>query len=237
MSKTNKSLFHGFPQETFHFLADLSRNNNKQWFEANRPLYNHVVVEPALLFVKTLGAELKKLVPSVIAEPKIGGSLFRIHRDTRFSADKRPYKTHVGIRFRDKDTTASSKCSGPLFYVEFDARDLRLGVGSKAFESRMLAAYRQSVIRKETQQILDSMLQLAESEQHEIIGEQLKRPPRGFAECNDIGLIKRKGIFIRGEEPIPKRIHQPAFVKYCLQWFVSYAPLFQALREISTTKR
>lgn len=110
-------------------MSKLSENNNKTWFDAHRGVYDAAIVAPTLLFIESMALALKAIAPSAKSEPRIGGSLFRIHRDTRFSADKRPYKAHDGIRFRDADTASSSKCTGPLFYVEFDATRLRLGVG------------------------------------------------------------------------------------------------------------
>ena len=109
--KETSGAFHGFPREAFTFLLGLSRNN-KAWFDANRPIYDAAVVAPDLSFVEALGARLQAFAPSVTADPKVGGSLFRIHRDTRFSPDKRPYKTHVGIRFRDGGAATSSGYTG-----------------------------------------------------------------------------------------------------------------------------
>lgn len=100
--------FSGFPREAIRFLNDLRVNNNRPWFDKNRAIYDACIVSPALAFAPALAAELAVFAPSVIAEPRVGGSLFRIHRDTRFSPDKSPYKTHVGIRLRDKDTATAA---------------------------------------------------------------------------------------------------------------------------------
>lgn len=89
-----------FSPELFKFLRELKRHNSREWFMANKPRYEEVVRQPCLAFIRDLEAPLKKISPHYVASAKpVGGSLFRIHRDTRFSGDKTPYKTHVGMTF------------------------------------------------------------------------------------------------------------------------------------------
>ena len=225
--------FGGFSREAFTFLADLSRNNNKTWFDAHRGVYDAAVVAPALQFIAAMGASIREFAPSVVPEPKIGGSLFRIHRDTRFSPDKSPYKTHVGIRFRDGNTARSSGCTGPLFYVEFDARNLRLGVGVKEFDPRTLEAYRNAVAGTSRAKELGSVVHRAAAQGHELIGDTLARVPPGYADQSGNELLRRKGLFVREQGPLPKAILGPEFVGHCGRWFRNYAPLFHTLRAIA----
>lgn len=91
----NTGRFSGFPPETFAFLADLARNNNKPWFDRNKDRYKEYVEAPAHAFMDALEWELEEKFPDI---GKTHGKLFRIYRDTRFSKDKTPYKTHIGIR-------------------------------------------------------------------------------------------------------------------------------------------
>ncbi len=101
-------------QDLFAFLAALERNNNRNWFEKNKQRYIDHVRDPLCAFVEAVGPELRKIHPGVIADPRPnGGSLFRIYRDTRFSKDKTPYKTHAALRFRcgPRDSAA------PGFYL------------------------------------------------------------------------------------------------------------------------
>lgn len=230
-------IFEGFPQEAFDFLSELSRNNNKDWFDAHRGVYDTAIVQPALLFVESMVIAFKAMTPSVKAEPRIGGSLFRIHRDVRFSADKSPYKTHVGVRFRDRDTITSSRCTGPLFYVEFDAQALRLGVGVKEFDSRTLAAYRDLVAGVDgsplDRALLTDMVRLATIRGHEILGPVLSRLPKGYPIDANPELLARKGLFIRSEAAIPHEMKGSEFISYCSGWFRPYVPLFESLRNVA----
>ena len=150
-------------------------------------------------------------------------------KDTRFSKDKKPYKTHVGIRLRDPEAVKSSACTGPLFYVEFDAKKLRLGVGVKAFDKEMLEAYRQGVGQGDLAKSLSRIVRSAQGKGHTLIGKTLKRVPPAYADQADNDLIKRKGLFIMQEQPLPEVIHKPGFVAYCARWFKNYVPLYKQL--------
>jgi uncharacterized protein (TIGR02453 family) len=89
--------FDGFRPATFRFLRDLKRNNQKAWFEANRDVYEQEVREPMRRLVETLDERLASIAPEIIGDPR--RSMFRIHRDVRFSKDKSPYKTNAGAWF------------------------------------------------------------------------------------------------------------------------------------------
>ena len=90
-----------FGPELFRFLRELEANNRKEWFQANRGRYEEQVREPMLAFISDFGPRLRKITPYLTADPRpVGGSMFRIHRDTRFSRDKTPYKTHAAAQFR-----------------------------------------------------------------------------------------------------------------------------------------
>ena len=90
-----------FTKATFTFLKDLTENNEWAWFQQNKHRYDDDVRDPAIRFITDFGAHLKTLSEHFRSDPRtVGGSMFRIHRDTRFSKDKTPYKTAIGIQFR-----------------------------------------------------------------------------------------------------------------------------------------
>src|SRR5207248_2500710 len=116
-----------FAPATFTFLRDLRSHNDREWFQANKARYTENVLEPALGFIRAFAPELGKISPHFKAEAKtVGGSLFRIYRDTRFSNDKTPYKTHVGIHFRHE---AAKDAHAPVFYLHLEPGDCFVGVG------------------------------------------------------------------------------------------------------------
>ena len=107
-----------FTPATVKFLAELSDNNNRDWFNENKTRYEEEVLDVALRFIQSMQDPLADFAPHFTAIPKrMGGSLMRVYRDTRFSKDKTPYKTNIGIQFRHvlgKDVHA------PGFYVHIE---------------------------------------------------------------------------------------------------------------------
>ncbi len=91
--------FFGFKKEGTEFLKKLKNNNSKEWFEGHRYIWERSILEPNKAFIKDMGETLQILVPTIKAFPKVGGSLFRIYRDTRFSKDKTAMKSKIGLLF------------------------------------------------------------------------------------------------------------------------------------------
>jgi uncharacterized protein (TIGR02453 family) len=90
-----------FEKHTIAFLEELAANNNREWFKENKPRYEEQVLDVALRFIESMQAPLTKIAPHFTAIPqRMGGSLMRVYRDTRFSKNKLPYKTNIGIQFR-----------------------------------------------------------------------------------------------------------------------------------------
>ena len=116
-----------FSKETFSFLKALSENNNREWFSVNRQEYENLIRTPSLAFISDMGRDLPSISPHFIANiRKVGGSLMRIHRDTRFSKDKTPYKVNIGIQFRHK---AGKDIHAPGYYVHIAPDGCFIGVG------------------------------------------------------------------------------------------------------------
>ena len=114
--------FGGFRPAAFRFLRDLERNNEKAWFEANRDAYERQVREPMRLLVETLDARLGAIAPEIVGDPK--RSMFRIHRDVRFSRNKSPYKTNAGLWLYHRDagrkvgTVGEGGGAGLYFHID-----------------------------------------------------------------------------------------------------------------------
>ena len=116
-----------FGPELFSFLADLRAHNDREWFAANKHRYEEHVLEPALAFVEAFAPRLERISPHFRADARpSGGSLFRIYRDTRFSKDKSPYKTNVGIHFRHE---LAKDAHAPGFYLHIGPGEVFGGAG------------------------------------------------------------------------------------------------------------
>ena len=116
-----------FGPELFRFLRDLKASNTREWFAENRERYEDAVRGPALDFVADVAPYLERVSPHFVADPRpSGGSLFRIHRDTRFGKDKSPYKTYVGIQFRHE---LGKDAHAPGFYLHLEPKAVFVGAG------------------------------------------------------------------------------------------------------------
>src|SRR2546426_7546278 len=92
-----------FTPASFAFLKELEKNNNREWFTKNKARYEETVQDAGLRFIRDAGVKLKALTPHLVADARpFGGSMMRIYRDVRFSRDKSPYRTVVGIHFSHK---------------------------------------------------------------------------------------------------------------------------------------
>ena len=106
-----------FTPDLFQFLRDLARHNARDWFQANKGRYEASVLGPSVRFVDEVGPQLARLSRHVVADARpFGGSVSRIYRDTRFSKDKSPYRTNVGIHFSHEDAE-KSEAHLPGFYL------------------------------------------------------------------------------------------------------------------------
>lgn len=193
-----------FQPELFAFLVQLKRHNNREWFARNKTRYQQDVVEPALQFINSFAEPLAKLSPHFVADSRPArGSLFRIYRDIRFSADKRPFKTHIGIRFsheKGKDVHA------PVFYLHLEPEGCFAAAGVWHPDNRALTKLRTAIsTQPETWKKARKKLELE--------GESLTRPPRGFDPKHPfIEDIKRKD-FIASVALNEKQICSPTFVR------------------------
>lgn len=166
-----------FTKSTLNFLDDLAAHNDRAWFEANKARYEERVRQPALEFIAAMGPVLEKFAPNFRAEPrKMGGSLMRVFRDTRFSRDKTPYKTNIGIQFRHalgKDVHA------PGFYVHIATDECFFGVGCWHPEADALGRIRDLVAAK-PQRWFAARDDKKFAARWALAGDSLMRPPRGY---------------------------------------------------------
>ena len=206
-----------FTEELIDFLVELSANNNREWFKARQERYESVLREPALEYIRDVGDGLEAIAPHVLAsDRKQGGSLMRIHRDVRFSKDKSPYKTNVGIQFRHE---SGKDVHAPGYYVHIAVDDCFIGVGSYMPDRDALAAYRRAIDERPREWL--ELKQLTESGEWELGGfrDSLKRPPRGYtADHPLIEDIKRKH-FILTHYLDAEDVTTPDFVEYSLERF------------------
>jgi uncharacterized protein (TIGR02453 family) len=136
--------FPGFEPTILQFLEELADNNDRSWFQDNKRRYESEVLEPSLAFIRDFRPRLKKISAFFVAsDRRVGGSLMRVYRDTRFAKDKTPYKTNVGIQFRHE---FGRDVHAPGFYVHIAPGECFLGVGVWRPDRDSLGRIREAIV-------------------------------------------------------------------------------------------
>jgi len=205
MSKTGH-----FTPETFGFLRALARNNDREWFRTNKGRYESAVKEPALRFILDFSPHLKSISPHFKADPRPqGGSLFRIYRDTRFSRDKSPYKTHTGIQFRHDQ---GKDAHAPGYYLHLEPGGCFTALGIWRPDGQTLRKIREGVVGDPAawKRAVDEE---SFRDRFELSGDSLLKPPRGFdPEHPLIDVLKRKDFV--AVSPLPDEgVARPGFLE------------------------
>jgi uncharacterized protein (TIGR02453 family) len=178
-----------FTAALFEFLSELKANNRRDWFDVNRQRYIDDVQEPMLAFIAAFGERLSKFSAHLVADPrKQGGSMFRIHRDTRFSRDKRPYKTAAAATFTH--ATNAGRGNVPGFYLHLEPENSLGGGGIYHPPPDTLKNIRDRIVAK------PSEWKKVRADNLPIEGDSLKRVPSGYdAEHPFAEDLKRKNFF------------------------------------------
>ena len=207
-----------FDAETFAFLRDLARHNDREWFAENKDRYEGSVKEPFLQFISDVGPELRKVSKALVADPRPnGGSMFRIYRAVRFSKDKSPYKPYASAHF-----SMGKGVHGPGYYLHLQPGQCFLAGGLWMPEPPVLQAIRERISAKPAEwKKASGDLDHAE--------DALKRPPRGFgADDPMIEDIKRKS-FTSSVMLTEKQVTGPDLVKVFVADCRTLAPLMKFL--------
>ena len=180
--------FTGFPEEMVTFFRALKRNNRREWFQPRKHLFEQHVKQPMLDLVEALNGELLKFAPGYVTEPR--DAIFRIYRDTRFSPDKTPYKTHIAASFARRG--GERMCAGSFYFsISNDQIEVAGGIYHPPPDTTLLVRRYIAENYEELRRVLaDKKLR-----RHlgELQGDELTRAPKGFDPSHPaIDLIKKK---------------------------------------------
>jgi uncharacterized protein (TIGR02453 family) len=160
-----------------------------------------------------MGDELRRFSPDVNADPRVGGSIARINRDTRFAMDKRPYKEHLDLYFWEG---AGKSRESPGYWFRLSPERLIMASGMHRFEPSILERYRVAVDDPKRGAALERAVKKVREAGYEVGGEQYKRMPRGYdAEHPRRELLLHGGVYAWTEQRVPREAHTAAFPKYC----------------------
>lgn len=169
------TVFAGFPPESIQFLRSLKRNNRREWFQPRKHLYEQHVKAPMLELVEAINGEMKKFAPEYVTEPQ--KALFRIHRDTRFSTDKTPYKTHIAASFARRDAERVG-AGGFYFSISHETIEIAAGLWHPDRDVMLLVRNHIAGTHKELRRILAS--NKSRKLVGDLQGDALSRSPKGF---------------------------------------------------------
>jgi uncharacterized protein (TIGR02453 family) len=216
--------FEGFPKDFFGFFRELAENNERPWFEANKPRFRKTVQGPMSDFIAAMAPRLARVSKEFVADPRPnGGSMFRIHRDVRFSRDKRPYKEHAACQFRHR---LGRDVHAPGFYVHLAPREVFFGGGLWMPEPATLARVRAAIAAKPQawRKALEDKRFAAIYGGLEDAG-ALVRPPKGFDPAHPlIADLKRKS-FVATKMSSARAACSPAFADEAAEAFRALSPL------------
>jgi uncharacterized protein (TIGR02453 family) len=214
-----------FTSDLFRFLTDLRKHNDRAWFAKNKERYLDAVQEPALEFIRSFAPYLRKISPHFMGDDRpVGGSLFRIYRDVRFSKDKSPYKTHVGIDFRHR---AGRDVHAPSFYLHLQPAEVFAAAGVWHPATNTLHRIRTAIVEKP-----DRWHRAAHGKdfasRYRLSGDSLKRTPTGFPlDHPDAEDLKRKdhiAVATLDEPTVTSEDFLPIYADVCVAAapYVSY---------------
>ena len=211
-----------FTDRTLKFLRALKRNNDREWFKAHKHEYETHVREPMLAIIERLAVDFPRIAPDLIASPR---SLYRIYRDTRFSPDKTPYKTHVAASF-SHHTLPKNESAGLYFHLAPD--QLWIGGGMYAPQTPQLRCIREHIAGN-----LRGFRSLVESPALRriggVTGTMLQRVPRGFPPDHEAAKYLRLKQYLAGEELDPTLATRSRFYQTLLRRFTVLAPFIRFL--------
>ena len=215
-----------FSPQALAFLRALKRHNRREWFKPRKEQYEALLRAPMTALIERLAHDFRSFAPDLVASPK--ASLYRIYRDTRFSENKTPYKTHVAAVFPPRGLP---KHQGAGMYFHVSPTEVWVGGGMYAPDTSQLPAVREHIAAnvKRLRSIVESPAFRRTVGRLE--GEQLQRVPRGFPKDHEAAAFLRYRQFLAGHEFPPTFATNPRFYDAVLKVFRQVAPFIHFLNE------
>ncbi len=222
--KAAAGTFGGFPGEGIAFLRDLKKNNDREWFTPRLDTYKEQVQAPMLELVRAVHLAMLRFAPAYVGEP--AKCLYRIYRDTRFSKDKTPYKTHAAAAFW---RTNLGKNDGAGFYFAVSPEEVAIGGGMYMPSPPVLLAVRQQIAANEREFRATFEGKTVRKLLGELTGEQAARVPKGFASSDPAAELLRYRRFILYRTFSPEMATTPKLVREIVSRFEAMTPFVEFL--------
>jgi len=230
-----KAKFETFPETTITFLQQLEQNNNREWFSQHKQEYLDHVQAPSLAFIETMGERLRTISPQIVYDTRTNGSgsQMRIYRDVRFSPDKTPFNTNLGIVFWEGD---GKKNENPGFYFDLETKGLGFYTGMYGFDKKMLEAFRTAVLDKEMGAELETAINSVRLTGYQVGGEHFKRVPRGYDPDHPRSdLFLYNTLYAWTTETDPYLVTREGFMDLAVNHWEKMAPIHRWLVKLKTS--
>ena len=226
MAAMKKGVFAGLPKEGLKFLRSLKRNNNREWFQRHKSIYETQVKKPMESLIEAMATDFARFAPEMVASPKV--SAYRIYRDTRFSKDKSPYKTHIAAVF---PRSGLGKHEGAGYYLHIAPAELLIGGGLYMPLPEDLNAVRSHIAARPA-----AFARIVEGREFRRLfgalgGEQLSRVPRGFSPDHVAANYLKHKQFLASRFFDPEVATTPKFYALAVETFQAMLPLIRFLNE------
>ena len=226
--------FQGFPEDGLSFLTSLAKNNNREWFNERKEIFQNEVQKPTQDFVFALGQRLHSLLPRLVYDTRLDGrgSIMRIYRDIRFSKDKSPYKTYLGITLWEGK---SKKDSISGFFIRIESVGVEVNSGKHLFGKSDLQAYRRAVLDEELgSELVKTIDSIRNVEGYEVGGLHYKRVPHGYDnEHERSDLLRHNGLWVRAPRIKPAVLKGSELVDVCFEHCAHMIPIHGWLVKLS----
>lgn len=229
MTTTQPRQFRGFSRETFAFLGDVGHHNDKAWFEAHRADYREHVLQPLRDLVDDLAPFMLSIDLSFEVRPAVGKTISRIHRDTRFSRDKRPFRDCMWIVFKRPGPDWSRYIPG--YFLEISPRSYAYGMGYYDAAPKLMARFRHQIDR-DPDSFLESIAWFASQDVFTLQGEAYKRPPGQEKPEPILAWYSLKNFHLVCERSVDDTILSPRFADQLIKHFGMVCPLYHYLCEL-----
>ena len=207
-------------RDAVNFLAELRANNNRAWFQENRDRAEEALLSPARELVVEVGELLRKKRPDIIADPRTDRSIYRLNRDTRFSRDKTPYKTHLALWWWEGQ---EGRLQCPGFYYHLTPDGWSWSVGCYRFSEAGLDGWRKSLLDPKKAGGFRRIVKDFEKSGAMFSEPELKRAPAGFDPDHPmIEWLRHKGFYSWNEEaPHPVELFEPGAAEFIYERFTA----------------
>jgi uncharacterized protein (TIGR02453 family) len=225
------SAFTGFSQQGLNFLQQVRIENDKEWFEANRHIYDRELLTPFRNLVDALSTTMLTIDPQFETRPAIGKTLSRIHRDTRFSHDKSRYRSRMWLTFKrpSKDWK-----DAPVYFFELGPDMLRYGLGYYSANKPTMDLFRHTLTRQP-----QAFLEVADCcrPPFELVGESYKRPLVKEQAAEIATWYNRKSFAVMVTDSQVDKLFHPRLITELAEGFQQLEPLYQWLMRVETMKQ